>query len=65
MERDDTGIKLYTFGMNDQNGRLIEFKIPSPDQHEAVRTLKQLLGRRVDLAHPDNYFWLNDEKDYR
>jgi hypothetical protein len=65
MERDDTGWKLFSFGMNDEDGRLIEIKIPAQSQAEAVRKIKTLLFRELCEDDPKNKFWLNEEEDYR
>ena len=64
MERNDIGWKLFTFGMNDVNGRLIEIKMPARDYYEAVRNVKCLIFMERPADHPLNKFWLNDEEDY-
>lgn len=62
MDRCDIGWKLFAFGMNDENGRLIEIKMPARDSAEAVENVKRLL---CSVDHPLNEFWLNDEEDYK
>ena len=65
MDRCDIGWKLFTFGMNDSNGRLIEIKMPARDYHEAVGNVKRLIYMERPSDHPLNEFWLNDEEDYK
>lgn len=64
MEGDDTGWKLYSFGMNDENGRLIEIKMPARTYEDAVGNMKRLIYMERPADHPLNQFWLNDEEDY-
>lgn len=60
MDRDDTNIKLFTFGMNDEYGRLILIKIPAESHSEATQKIREMI--------PDRYFddglWLNDVEPY-
>lgn len=65
MERNDTGWKLFTFGMNDENGRLIEIKMPARDEAEAIRNVKGLIYPAHTADHPQNRFWLNDVESYK
>ena len=62
MERNDAGWKLYTFGMNYENGRLIAIKIPARNYEEAVANLRRLVKKRS--VYPLKMFWLNAEEDY-
>lgn len=65
MERDDTHIKLFAFGMNDDDGRLIEIKIPACNEDEAIRKIRKLLLFKLWEDDPKPYFWLNAVEEYR
>lgn len=65
MERDDSNIKLYDFGMNDKDGRLIQIKMPAANEHEAISRVKNLIYCEHPADHPLNRFWLNAVEDYR
>ena len=58
MERNNDGWKLYTFGMNDEDGRLIEIKMPARNYQEAVHRTKRIVNAKCA-------FWLNSEEEYR
>lgn len=64
MERDDSNVKLYAFGMNDKDGRLIEIKMPATNEHEAFRKMKNLIYFEHPADHPLNRFWLNATEEY-
>ena len=64
MERNDDGWKVYTFGMNDSYGHLIEIKMPARSYNEAVGNVKRMLYNSLPGDHPNNQFWLNDVENY-
>ena len=57
-ERCDEGWFDFTFGMNDENGRLIQVTIP------ARLKLRQMLFMECVEGNPRWHFWLNDCKPY-
>ena len=65
MGRDDKGWKVYTFGMNTAEGRLIEIKMPARSEHEARSSVGSLIHFEHPSDHPLNHFWLNDVEDYK
>ena len=57
-ERDDSEYYDFTFGMNDENGRLIQFVIPARTEEEARRIMRNI------LRDSSSKFWLNDCSPY-
>ena len=54
----------YTFGMNDENGRLIQISVPARTRDDAYRMVKQMLFFKCAEDDPRWNFWLNDEEEY-
>jgi len=63
-ERNDVGWFDYTFGMNDDNGRLIQITIPAQNESDARHTLNLMLFEQCNWGHPRWNYWLNDCKPY-
>ncbi|MDU7030775.1 hypothetical protein [uncultured Robinsoniella sp.] len=51
-------MQLFCYGANDENGKLIELKIPAETIAESKNRLSMLVGEK------DREFWLNDVKKY-
>lgn len=64
-ERDDTGWFDYTFGMNDDNGRLIQIIIPARTEDAARKVVRKMLFGEKYLDGISRHFWLNDCQPYR
>ena len=65
MRQNDDDIKVYCFGMNDENGRLIDIHIPAKSGPDATRRIKRILFTQLCEDAPENYFWLNSVEDYK
>ena len=65
MQRNDNDFKVYTFGMNTAEGRLIEIKMPARSEYEARNAVSSLIHLEHVMEHPLNHFWLNDVEDYK
>lgn len=63
-ERNDEGWFDYTFGMNDENGRLIQITVPAQTKEDAVRIVRQMLFFECNPGSPRWRFWLNDCRPY-
>lgn len=63
-ERCDEGWFDFYFGMNDENGRLVQVIIPARDEAEARLKLRQMLFFECVEGNPRWRFWLNDKRPY-
>ena len=63
-EQPNPKLKLFTYGCNTYDGKLVTIQIPATDERFAGRMARQMMNAAREMIDIDEGLWLNDEEEY-